>query len=85
MNTGPKFTVYKHTLVLPGNKLLNRQFIVLVDAGGIMHFTDFDQYMLPRNGIRRLADDGNNRFHYIFYLYNFIARVFFLCSSLTSA
>ena len=65
MNTGPKFTVYKHTLVLPGNKLLNRQFIVLVDAGGIMHFTDSDQYMLPRNGIRRLADDGNNRYCFV--------------------
>lgn len=72
-----RFSVYKHPIVLGANldKLIYRQFIVLVDPDGlIIAFTKFHNYIHSRNkrGAKHITDNGNNRFDFIADFLNYI-------------
>ena len=77
MNSNQRhFRIYTHKLVLSDNTLIQRQFIVLMENDGTLRFTDFDRYMLPKNSIRNITDDGNNRYKFVV---KFINYCFFNC------
>lgn len=72
MKSGQRhFRVYTHRLVLADKTLIQRQFIVLEEEDGTLRFTDFDKYMLPKNTIRNITDDGNNRYKFVVKFLNF--------------
>lgn len=72
MDTCIRFCVYNHKLTFKDNNLLTRKFIVLKNKQGLIVFTDFHKYIRPpRQTVRNISDDGNNRFDFIVKLLNF--------------
>ncbi|MBQ6855587.1 MAG: site-specific integrase [Lachnospiraceae bacterium] len=71
-----RFSVYKHILVLKTGEKIQRNFIVLKykkDTIEFLRFTDFHQYVLSRKKtIRKLSEDGNNRFDFVCIFLNYI-------------
>jgi len=63
---GYRFGVYKHYLVIQGDKLITRQFIVLKDPNDIIiSFTRFHRHIKSRKWLKSISDEGNNRFYYV--------------------
>lgn len=69
------FSVYKHRLIIQTDRLITRQFIVLKDTNNIIiAFTNYHKYIHSTNkkGSKSIADDGNNRFHFITQFLNYV-------------
>ena len=72
MQSGMKFYVYNHHLIIKENHLITRKFICLKNSAGNMRFTDFHKYIIPnRKTIRNVSDDGNNRFDFVVKFLNY--------------
>lgn len=70
-----RFYVYKHHLVIKGDMLITRQFIVLRDVNNtIITFTKLHRFIRSsKNKVSRsIADDGNNRFSFVCAFLNYI-------------
>ena len=67
------FSVYNHTLIIKGNQLITRKFVVLKNQKRqIVAFTDFHKYIKPaKKSVRNISDDGNNRFDFVVKLLNY--------------
>lgn len=74
--SGRQFSVYRHNFVVKDSTLIGRQFVVIRDAEGKLQFTDFHRYINSAYNVRKITDDGNNRFRFIIQLLNY---VFFHC------
>jgi integrase len=69
----PRFSIYKHQLVLKDNRLISRQFIVLKSKDKRIVFTDFHRFIKSGNQtIRNISDDSNNRFNFVVMMLNYV-------------
>lgn len=67
-----RFAVYKHRLVYDGDRLIEKQFIVLKDEeGNITGWTEFHKYA-DRKGLRNLYGGHNNKCYDIVKLLNYV-------------
>lgn len=63
---GYRFAVYKHRIIIQGDKLITRQFIVLKNPSNIIiAFTRFHNHIKSKQWLKSISDDGNNRFYYV--------------------
>ena len=70
--TNYHFGVYKHHLVITGNRMVSRQFIAIKYDNGYVRFTDFHRYVRsPVNRVKHFTSDGNNRFAFVVQLLNY--------------
>ena len=66
-----RFCVYNHQFVVAGNRIITRKFIVLKFTDGRLQFTNYHKYIKSTHKVKDLADDGNNRFHFVAQLLNY--------------
>lgn len=68
-----KFSIYEHILVINDFERVTRQFIVIKDEYGILHFTDFHKYCVnPKRRITRFTQSGNTRCKFIAAFLNYV-------------
>lgn len=68
----PKFAVYKQNYEIKNGLLINRQFIVIKDAYGICHFTDFHRYIFcSSTPVKNVSSNGNSSFYYVVQFLNY--------------
>ncbi len=66
------FAIYRHHLVITGNRMVSRQFIVMRYDNGYIRFTDFHRYVRsPINRVKHFTSDGNNRYSFVVQLLNY--------------
>jgi integrase/ABC-type dipeptide/oligopeptide/nickel transport system ATPase component len=69
----PRFVVYNQNFELKNELYVNRQFIVIKDKYGILHFTDFHKYIRsPVKSVKNVTSNGNKRFIFIAKFLNYI-------------
>lgn len=68
----PRFVVYNQNYELKNKLYVNRQFIVIKDKYGILHFTDFHKYIYsPTNPVKIVTNNGNSRFYFVVKFLNY--------------
>lgn len=69
-----RFSVYEHTLVFEGNKIIKRQFIVLKDNNGnIIGWTDFHKFaQSPSTRIKSIYSDSGKRCYAVAKFLNYV-------------
>ena len=73
MQSNVRFSVYHHKFVLENKYLISRQFIVAKQNGLIVAFTEWHKYVLAyKHGLKKITDDGNNRFSFIVPFLNYV-------------